>query len=80
MMTTYYLNSPNVQKQLKAPFVCYADFECTLNPLNDNQDVSTGIIPEDLLDKKKKRKEASYQVDEPASYAYKILPIDPTFN
>ena len=36
------------------------DFECTLKPLDDIQDVSTGIIPEEhLLYKKKKRKETT---------------------
>ena len=44
--------------------------------MDDNQDVSTSIILEDLLHKK----ETAYQVHEAASYAYKIVSIDPTYD
>ena len=33
----------NIQKMLMAPLVGYSDFECTLIPENDVDDVSTGI-------------------------------------
>ena len=61
---------------MKAPFVCYADFECILKPVQEveNEDVTTGII-----DPAEKKKEFAYQLHEPASYAYKIVSIDPDY-
>ena len=45
--------------------------------MDENQDISTGITPEDLSNKKK---ETSYQVHEAASYANKIVSMDPTYD
>ena len=33
----------NIQKQLSAPFVVYADFESILKPVNDGVDVTQGV-------------------------------------
>ena len=72
------LKFKHIEKQLKAPFVCYADFECMLKPQNEHMDVSTGIVEEEL--NKKEKKSVLYQVHKPASYAYKIVSIDPNYN
>ena len=70
-----HLKFTHIEKQLKSPFVCYADFECILKPVQDEEvDVTTGII-----DPEEKKKEFAYQVHEPASYAYKIVSIDPDY-
>ena len=74
----------NIHKQLKAPFVCYADFECALNPTAAS-DVKTGIAA--TLDatlprkaQREARKEVKYQQPEAVPYAYKIVSINPNVN
>ena len=62
----------NIHKQLKAPFVGYADFESFLRPETD-EDVSIGIA-------KKAKKDIKYQTHVPASYFTKFVSIDPNFS
>ena len=62
----------NIHKQLKAPFVGYADFESFLRPESD-EDVSIGIA-------KKAKKEVKYQNHVAASYFTKFVTIDPDFD
>ena len=59
-------------KQLKTPFVVYADFESSLKPEGEG-DVTTGLTTE-------KKKGRVYQTDEAASYWYKFVSIDPDFH
>ena len=78
------LRFTNVQKQLRDPFAVYADFECKLNPIAGDIDVSTGIVPPSTEQKTKKeekaaRKEIAYQLHEPASFGIKVTSIDPNF-
>ena len=61
----------NIHKQLKAPFVVYADSECLLKPLS-NIGVTTGIV-------ENPEKQVKYQEHVPYSFAYKIVSIDPDF-
>ena len=77
------LSFTSIHKQLKASFVCYVDFECTLKPTTAS-DVKTGIaatldatIPKKA--QREARKEVKYQQHEAASYAYKIVSIHPNF-
>ena len=58
-----------------APFVGYLDFECTLKPENDVDDVSTGIDQSG-----KKITEVKYQAHTPASYFTKFVSIVPDFS
>ena len=55
------------KKQLRAPFICYADFECTLDPIGEGDQQGSSKI-EAPLDGQTK-----YQEHRPASFAYKIL-------
>ena len=77
------LSFTNIHTQLKTPFVCYAEFECALKPTTASN-VKTGIAsPLDLTLPKKAqreaRKEVKHQQHEAASYAYKVVQIDPNF-
>ena len=65
------LKFSNIEKQLKAPFVVYADIECALKQ-NITVDTKQGIADE-------KRKEFTYQEHVPVSHSYKIVSIDPDF-
>ena len=68
----------NIHKMLMQPFVGYADFECILEPVNDVEDVTTGIVPPS----QKKRGECAekeYQTHVPVSYFTKFVSIDPEF-
>ena len=84
----------NIHKMLMQPFVGYADVECTLKPVNEVENVATGIIPpekknteENQSDKKstkkskseKKLTEEQYQSHNPFSYFIKFVSIDPEF-
>ena len=87
------LQFTNIRKQLEAPFVVYADFECCLKEISD-KDVKTGLFPatnpplvlsekgRKEWEKKEKEygKEFKYQAHEAASYWYKIVSIDPNFD
>ena len=55
------------KKQLRAPFICYADFECTLDPIGE-PDLQGSSKMEAPLDTQIK-----YQEHRLASFAYKIL-------
>ena len=81
------LKFTNIQKQLKAPFVAYADFESRLiDRTTKDDDISTKtFIREDkkgtaIKSSKKERKENIYQQHEVISYAYKIISIDPSWD
>ena len=65
------LKFTSIEKQLKAPFVVYADFECALEK-HITPDTRQGITDE-------KQKEFAYQEHVPVSYSYKIVSIDPGF-
>ena len=56
-----------VKKQLMAPFVCYADFECTLDPLDEPEKQGASMIDEKL------KAHTKYQQHNPASFGYKIV-------
>ena len=73
------LKFTNVQKQLKAPFVMYADFEAMLIK-TENHSSNTFIEKDDSAPKLKKKKENIYQEHKVISYAFKIVSIDPEFN
>ena len=73
------LKFTNVQKQLKAPFVMYADFEAPLMNKTDEKRVPTFIKKDGTEPEKKKKKEAVYQEHQVVSYAFKIVSIDPEF-
>ena len=65
---------------LMQPFLGYADFECILTPVNDVEDVTTGIVPPSEKDKEtSERTEEEYQTHVPASYFTKFVSIDPEF-
>ena len=57
-----------IKKQLTAPFVCYADFECTLDPLSEPERQGACKMNE------KMEPQTKYQQHKPASFAYKIVP------
>ena len=65
------LKFSSIEKQLKAPFVVYADIECALK---QNIIVDT---KQEIADKK--QKQFTYQKHVPVSYSYKILSVDPDF-
>ena len=65
------LKFTNIQKQLKSPFVAYADFETILKPEGD-ADTRTGITEDSS-------KTTTYQKHAPCSFAFKIVSIDPEF-
>ena len=56
-----------IKKQLTAPFVCYADFECTLDPLSEPEKQGACKMDE------KMQPQTKYQQHKPASFAYKIV-------
>ena len=64
----------NLRKMLKAPVVCYADFESTLERTS-NIDTTTGIGDEP----EKKTTHTKYQAHKPVSYFTKVVSIDPKF-
>ena len=61
----------NIHKQLAAPFIVYADFECILKQTADIN-TTTGVVTESTTAVK-------YQEHEPCSFAYKVVSIDPDF-
>ena len=62
----------NIQKQLPAPFVVYADFESILEPVNEYVDVTQGV------ESGTKYLTTVYQKHVPCSFAYKIVSsVDP---
>ena len=64
----------NIQKQLPAPFVEYADFESILEPVNEDVDVTQGVVTV------AKSSTTVYQEHVPCSFAYKIVSsVDPDF-
>ena len=65
------LKFTSIEKQLKVPFVVYADFECFL------KENITPNTRQEITDKK--QKEFAYQEHVPVSYSYKIVSIDPDF-
>ncbi len=56
-----------IKKQLQAPFVCYADFECTLDPLDEAEEQKAFVL------NGKPEPHTKYQQHKPASFAYKII-------
>ena len=65
----------NIQKQLPAPFVVYADFESILKPVNGEVDVTQGVTAGT------KSSTTVYQEHVPCSFAYKIVSsVDPNFS
>ena len=62
---------------LKAPVVCYADFEAVLEPVGD-VDTTTGIERAEGEPAKKKC-HMQYQQHKPVSYFTKVVSIDPNF-
>ena len=84
------LNFTRVEKQLKHPFIGYADFESVLEKDGEHTDLSTGVIeaqPTPLVltekgvkawnkEQKEQRKEFRYQKHRAASYFTKFVSID----
>ena len=65
----------NIQKQLPAPFVVYADFEFILKPINEEVVVAQGV------DTGTESSTTVFQEHVPCSFAYKIVSIvDPDFS
>ena len=65
----------NIQKQLPAPFVVYADFESILKPVNEDVDVTQAV------DTGIKSSSHVFQEQIPCSFAYKIVSsVDPDFS
>ena len=62
----------NIQKQLRAPFVVYADFECILKEM-DVETSSIGISEEGTS------KTINYQQHVPCSYSYKVVSDIPDY-
>ena len=68
----------NIQKQLPAPFVVYADFESILTPVGDNVDTTCGVdaLPADGW----KSASETFQTHIACSFAYQIVStVDPTY-
>ena len=62
----------NIQKQLSAPFVVYADFESILRPVNEGVDVTQGVSTGSAYST------TVYQEHVPCSFAYKVVSsVDP---
>ena len=57
----------NIQKQLVAPFVAYADFESILEPVNEDVDVRQGVETGIATST------TAFQEHVPCSFAYKIV-------
>ena len=57
----------NIQKQLSAPFVVYADFESILKPVNEGVDVTQGVSTGTASST------TVYQEHVPCSFAYKVV-------
>ena len=65
----------NIQKQLPAPFVVYADFESILKPANEDVDVTQ------VVDTGAESSTTVFQEHIPSSFAYKIVSsVDPDFS
>ena len=65
----------NIQKQLSAPFVVYADFESILKPVNKGVDVTQGVSTGTASST------TVYQEHVPCSFAYKVVSsVDPDFS
>ena len=65
----------NIQKQLPAPFVAYADFEYILKSVNEDVDVTQGVTTG------AGSSTTVYQEHVPCSFAYKIVSsVDPDFS
>ena len=64
----------NIQNQLSAPFVVYADFESILKPVNDRVDVTQGVSTGTASST------TVHQEHVPCSFAYKVVSsVDPDF-
>ena len=65
----------NIQKQLSAPFVVYADFESILKPVNEGVDVTQGVSTGTASST------TVYQEHVSCSFAYKVVSsVDPDFS
>ena len=65
----------NIQKQLPAPFVVYADFESILIPANEDVDATQGV------ETGVESSSHTFQEHIPCSFAYKIVSsVDPDFS
>ena len=70
----------NRQKQLKAPFIVYADFECILKGESTTPSSSEPIEPvQKISNEDGITKQDRYQEHIPCSFAYKILSTDLTY-
>ena len=68
-------NFTNIQKQLSAPFVVYADFASILKPVNEGVDVTQGVSTGTASST------TVYQEHVPYSFAYKVVSsADPDFS
>ena len=75
------LRFPNVHKQLKAPFVAYADFECILKDVQDHEDKKVDTktnITKATPDVDSKT--TIYREDVPCNFASKIASIDSNYD
>ena len=75
------LRLTNVHKQLKAPFVAYADFECILKDVPDHEDKEVDTktnITNATPDADSKTK--IYQEHVPCSFAFQIASIDSNYD
>ena len=64
----------NIQKQMSAPFVVYADFESILRPVNEGVDVTQGVSTGTASST------TVYQEHVPCSFSYKVVSsVDPNF-
>ena len=64
----------NIPKQLPAPFVIYADFECILEAVGEPSVQTASKITEPL------QSQLKYQKHIPCSFAYKIVSTDPNYH
>ena len=73
------LQFTNVQKQLKAPFAVYADFECILqqHQQDDGSSVDTRTY---IKEESRNSNTQAFQEHIPCSFAFKVTSIDPDYN
>ena len=73
------LKFKNVQKQIKAPFAAYADFECILQQQQqvDGTDIDTHTY---IKEESRNSNTRVFQEHIPCSFAFKATSIDPDYN
>ena len=71
------LKFTDVAKQLKAPFIVYADFECLLE--SEGNCGANDVPVYKMEDGARTECQTKYQKHVPCSFAYKIISIDPNY-